>query len=207
MNTQQAYIEGFVKRASEYGFSEDEAISLLKQAAPIPTAPGMLRALAPEAKALASGEQAAARAMMPPTPPKGYYPPAMAVNNSNNPTVRLSSNYSPSAPGLPQLPPGPSIRPSAPIQLTPPSIRPPVATGPMGRISQGVIDFAKNQVQGFKDASPAGKIGRGYMASKVITGPATAGLIYDKMNKLAPGAVSPYATDPQLPQMDTNIGY
>jgi hypothetical protein len=32
MNTQQqAYIEGFVKRASEYGFSEAEAIELLKQ--------------------------------------------------------------------------------------------------------------------------------------------------------------------------------
>ena len=33
MNIQeQAYIEGFVKRASEYGFSQDEAISLLKSA-------------------------------------------------------------------------------------------------------------------------------------------------------------------------------
>ena len=29
---QQAYIEGFVKRASEYGFSEDESMDLLKQA-------------------------------------------------------------------------------------------------------------------------------------------------------------------------------
>lgn len=34
MNTQeQAYINGFVKRASEYGFSYNEAISLLKQSA------------------------------------------------------------------------------------------------------------------------------------------------------------------------------
>jgi acyl carrier protein len=33
MNTQQqAYIEGFVKRASEYGFSEAEAVELLKSA-------------------------------------------------------------------------------------------------------------------------------------------------------------------------------
>jgi hypothetical protein len=32
MTTEQAYIEGFVKRASEYGFSYNEAISLLKQA-------------------------------------------------------------------------------------------------------------------------------------------------------------------------------
>ena len=32
MNTQkQAYIEGFVKRAAEYGFSENEAVKLLKQ--------------------------------------------------------------------------------------------------------------------------------------------------------------------------------
>jgi hypothetical protein len=31
---QQAYIYGFVKRAAEYGFSENEAIELLKQAEP-----------------------------------------------------------------------------------------------------------------------------------------------------------------------------
>ena len=29
---QQAYVEGFVKRASEYGFSEDEAFNVLKEA-------------------------------------------------------------------------------------------------------------------------------------------------------------------------------
>ena len=33
MNTQQAYIKGFVKRANEYGFSEQEAVELLKQSA------------------------------------------------------------------------------------------------------------------------------------------------------------------------------
>jgi hypothetical protein len=32
MNAEQAYIEGFVKRASEYGFNEIEAIELLKEA-------------------------------------------------------------------------------------------------------------------------------------------------------------------------------
>ena len=41
MNTQQqAYIEGFVKRAGEYGLSHDEAIALLKSAldaAPVTT--------------------------------------------------------------------------------------------------------------------------------------------------------------------------
>lgn len=31
MNTQEAYINGFVKRASEYGYSEDQAVELLKQ--------------------------------------------------------------------------------------------------------------------------------------------------------------------------------
>jgi hypothetical protein len=30
MTTQQAYVDGFVKRASEYGYSEAEAIELLK---------------------------------------------------------------------------------------------------------------------------------------------------------------------------------
>jgi hypothetical protein len=36
---QQAYIEGFVKRASEYGFSENEAVEILKRAnAPAPVA-------------------------------------------------------------------------------------------------------------------------------------------------------------------------
>lgn len=33
MNTEQAYIEGFVKRAAEYGFSENEAEALFKEAA------------------------------------------------------------------------------------------------------------------------------------------------------------------------------
>lgn len=32
MNTEQAYINGFVKRASEYGYSEDETMEILKQA-------------------------------------------------------------------------------------------------------------------------------------------------------------------------------
>jgi len=40
MNTEQAYINGFVKRANEYGFSYSEAIVMLKQAtaadAPVP---------------------------------------------------------------------------------------------------------------------------------------------------------------------------
>jgi hypothetical protein len=34
MNTQQAYIEGFVKRANEYGYSAQKALELLKQAEP-----------------------------------------------------------------------------------------------------------------------------------------------------------------------------
>lgn len=33
MNTQEAYINGFVKRAAEYGYSEDQAVELYKQAA------------------------------------------------------------------------------------------------------------------------------------------------------------------------------
>jgi len=33
MNTEQAFVEGFVKRASEYGFNESEATELLKKAA------------------------------------------------------------------------------------------------------------------------------------------------------------------------------
>ena len=32
-NTQQAYLNGFIKRAAENGYSEDEALSLFKQAA------------------------------------------------------------------------------------------------------------------------------------------------------------------------------
>ena len=32
MTTQQAYIEGFVKRAAEYGYSEAEAVNILKEA-------------------------------------------------------------------------------------------------------------------------------------------------------------------------------
>ena len=45
MNTQQqAYIEGFVKRASAYGFSAAQALTLLKQASPetLAMAPGAM---------------------------------------------------------------------------------------------------------------------------------------------------------------------
>jgi hypothetical protein len=33
MTTEQAYIEGFVKRAAEYGFNDEEAFEILKEAA------------------------------------------------------------------------------------------------------------------------------------------------------------------------------
>jgi hypothetical protein len=46
MNTQQAYINGFFKRAAEYGFSEQEATELLKSAAP----PAVTSVAAPAAK-------------------------------------------------------------------------------------------------------------------------------------------------------------
>lgn len=36
MNTQQAYINGFVKRAAEYGYKTNEALDILKQANTIP---------------------------------------------------------------------------------------------------------------------------------------------------------------------------
>jgi hypothetical protein len=32
MTTEQAYVDGFVKRAAEYGFNESEAMNILKQA-------------------------------------------------------------------------------------------------------------------------------------------------------------------------------
>jgi len=34
MTTQQAYIEGFVKRAASYGYNQQEALYILKQASP-----------------------------------------------------------------------------------------------------------------------------------------------------------------------------
>ena len=40
MNTQQAYINGFVKRAAEYGYSSNEAVDILKQALDGETTPG-----------------------------------------------------------------------------------------------------------------------------------------------------------------------
>lgn len=33
MTSEQAYLDGFVKRAAEYGFDETEAMNILKQAA------------------------------------------------------------------------------------------------------------------------------------------------------------------------------
>ncbi len=52
MNTQRAYINGFVKRASDYGLTQAQAFELLKQAAPPPPqhANGLGAALATKAK-------------------------------------------------------------------------------------------------------------------------------------------------------------
>ncbi len=36
MTPEEAYIEGFVKRATEYGFSFDEAVAILKNAEDLP---------------------------------------------------------------------------------------------------------------------------------------------------------------------------
>jgi hypothetical protein len=48
MTSEQAYVDGFVKRAAEYGFDETEAMNILKQAlAEIPMA-GKGKALPPK---------------------------------------------------------------------------------------------------------------------------------------------------------------
>jgi hypothetical protein len=46
MTTEQAYIEGFVKRAADYGYSQEEALNILKQASPetLAMSPGALTA-------------------------------------------------------------------------------------------------------------------------------------------------------------------
>jgi delta 1-pyrroline-5-carboxylate dehydrogenase len=65
MNTQEAYIQGFVKRANEYGFNDRGAIELLKQAAP-----GWLEKL----QNFSVGNTAPA--VKPPTPPPAAAAPA-----------------------------------------------------------------------------------------------------------------------------------
>lgn len=48
MTSEQAYVDGFVKRAAEYGFDETEAMNILKQAmAEMPMA-GKVKAPAPK---------------------------------------------------------------------------------------------------------------------------------------------------------------
>ena len=48
MTSEQAYVDGFVKRAAEYGFDETEAMNILKQAmAEMPMA-GKAKAPAPK---------------------------------------------------------------------------------------------------------------------------------------------------------------
>ena len=63
MNTQQAYIAGFVKRAAEHGLSGEEAFNILKQASP-------------ETLAMSPGARTAAQAgtgnrVVPPAPTVG----------------------------------------------------------------------------------------------------------------------------------------
>jgi hypothetical protein len=48
MTTEQAYVDGFVKRAAEYGFNESEAMNILKQAAAEMPMAGKAKAPAPK---------------------------------------------------------------------------------------------------------------------------------------------------------------
>jgi hypothetical protein len=78
MNTQQqAYINGFVKRASEYGFKEREALNILKQASPetLTMSPGAVTAA-----------QAANRPVRPvaPAPPPGVSAISPAMSKKLN---------------------------------------------------------------------------------------------------------------------------
>jgi hypothetical protein len=52
---EQAYIEGFVKRAAEYGFNEAEAINFLKQAAGEMPMAGKPKAPAPKVPSAIKG--------------------------------------------------------------------------------------------------------------------------------------------------------
>jgi hypothetical protein len=69
MNTEQAYINGFVKRASEYGVNAYQAIALLKQANGTPVgavqAPSMFSGALGKIKNIFGGNNPS----VPPTPP------------------------------------------------------------------------------------------------------------------------------------------
>ena len=58
MPTQQAYIEGFVKRAADYGYSQQEALNILKQASPDPLPqPGRPSGVARNSTPLSEGQK------------------------------------------------------------------------------------------------------------------------------------------------------
>ena len=69
MTTQQAYINGFVKRAADYGYSEAEAVGMLKQANMQTTQPKQDPMVIPRAPGAPSH--------IPPYKPT-YHPPAQA---------------------------------------------------------------------------------------------------------------------------------
>ena len=97
MNSQQAYIEGFVKRAGEYGYSQQEALNFLKQASPetLAMSPGALTAaqagqgvVHPVAPAPPAGVSAIspemARKLRIPIPAAQQQAPAVAPQHNND---------------------------------------------------------------------------------------------------------------------------
>ena len=87
MNTEQAFLNGFVKRASQYGYTEHQAVSIFKQAgaadarlaaiqhAPKPGFLGGLFAKKQSAPAIAPAPQ-------PLAPPRNYGMTAAQMNNA-----------------------------------------------------------------------------------------------------------------------------
>lgn len=97
MNTQQAYINGFVKRANEYGLNTSEALHILKQASPetLAMSPGALTAaqagrgpVHPVAPAPPVGVSAIspqmAKKLRIPVPPAQQPAPAVAPEHNND---------------------------------------------------------------------------------------------------------------------------
>ena len=89
MSAQRAYIEGFVKRASEYGFSKNEAVKILKQANALN--------IAPKQDPMIIAPTPGAPSHLPPVKPTYDYPqqPSVTPEVNNQLTSLPLSNMTP----------------------------------------------------------------------------------------------------------------
>jgi len=178
MNTQRAYINGFVKRANEYGYNQEEALYMLKQASPetLAMSPGSLTA--------AQAGQGAVHPVAP-APPTGV----SAINPAMAAKLRLPTS------------PGDAAYYGAPAQQKP-SVVPPQ------HMNEAMMQSGQRSFKNMIDAYKAGKqpeLGKQSSEQAPYGGVKTLGEMWNEFKTKTPTLATKLPVSKGIPSIDTKL--